>query len=329
MKNQLKLREEHTLKRTAELRNRLHDASFLCASRACVYVTGSFGRLEAGHHSDLDVFIVGRSEDKKPVLKELEATCIKADLIRSTRDLKFPDFSGDGRYLLRSYDIKQIIEKLGTQDDDSSNTFTARLLLLLESRPLIEEQVHADMVEQVVKAYWRDYESHKDEFVPAYLTNDILRLWRTFCVNYEARTDTEPEEKRAERKLKNYKLKHSRLLTCYSSLMMLLAIYSRERTVTPEAAFEMTKMTPSGRVKAIVDGPHRIDGVEQDVSSLFKKYDRFLQTTDDSEANLIARFLDRSEASALTREASEFGEVVFNILSAIGQGNRFHRLLVV
>ena len=40
----------------------------------------------------------------------------------------------------------------------------------------------------------------KDEFMPAFLANDILRLWRTFCVNYEARTQTEPAEKKAKRK---------------------------------------------------------------------------------------------------------------------------------
>jgi hypothetical protein len=55
--------------------------------------------------------------------------------------------------------------------------------------------------------------------VPAFLANDILRIWRTFCVNYEARTETEPAEKKAKRKLKNYKLEHSRLLTCYSALL--------------------------------------------------------------------------------------------------------------
>jgi hypothetical protein len=62
----------------------------------------------------------------------------------------------------------------------------------------------------VVEAYWRDFLDHRQAFVPTFLTNDILRLWRTFCVNYEARTQTEPARKKAKRKLKNYKLKHRR-----------------------------------------------------------------------------------------------------------------------
>jgi len=326
--NQLKLREEYTRTRTATLRDRLKNTEELCAARACVYVTGSFGRLEASTHSDLDLFIVGKHDDNEPLLKDLEATCVKADLIRTTRDLGFPDFSGDGEYL-KNYSIKQIIDTLGKPDDDSSNTFTARLLLLLESRPLLESQVHADLVRKVVSAYWRDYVGHEKEFMPAYLANDILRLWRTFCVNYEARTKTDPAEMKAKRRLKNYKLKHSRLLTCYSALMMLLAVYARQNTVTPEAAFEMTQLTPAERVMRLVEGPCRVDAIDSQVSALFAKYDRFLATTDDTEANLIARFLDKDDARELMQEASEFGYHVFEILSTTGQANRFHRLLMV
>ena len=38
--------------------------------KACVYVTGSFGRGEASEHSDLDLFIIGKSDgtDKKKSL---------------------------------------------------------------------------------------------------------------------------------------------------------------------------------------------------------------------------------------------------------------------
>src|SRR4029077_19402552 len=75
-----------------------------------------------------------------------------------------------------------------------------------------------EIVRDVIDGYWRDYQDHQANFMPAFLANDILRIWRTFCVNYEARTKREPDDKKASGKLKNYKLKHSRLLTCYSAL---------------------------------------------------------------------------------------------------------------
>jgi len=111
------------------------------------------------------------------------------------------------------------------------NTFTARLLLLLESSPLIGESVYQQITNDVIVAYWKDYEGHKSDFMPI-PANDILRMWRTFCVNYEARTQS-AQRRDGKRRLKNYKLKHSRLLTCYSALLYLLAVFSKNKTVSP------------------------------------------------------------------------------------------------
>ena len=45
------------------LRDRLSESAELLAGRACVYATGSFGREDASRHSDLDLFIIGLTED--------------------------------------------------------------------------------------------------------------------------------------------------------------------------------------------------------------------------------------------------------------------------
>ena len=222
--------------------------------------TGSFGRREASAFSDLDVFIVARSDasnaDGRPqsLLKPLDAIIIKANLIQAARDLGFPDFTGDGRYLIQ-YAVHDFTETLGTPEDDVTNTFTARLLLLLESFPLFGAPVYNDVVGEVITEYWRDYEDHQNDFVPAFLANDILRLWRTFCVNYEARTERQPEVEKAKGKLKNYKLKHSRMLTCYSALLCLLAVYARGKTVSPKDALEIISQTPTERLDALTRRP--------------------------------------------------------------------------
>jgi hypothetical protein len=52
-------------------------------------------------------------------------------------------------------------------------------------------------------------------------------------------------KKKAKRKLKNYKLKHSRLLTCYSALAYLLAVFATRQTVTPDDARKMVSSTPT------------------------------------------------------------------------------------
>ena len=222
---------------------------------ACAYATGSFGRRESSAHSDLDLFIVGQGSRQKPAIRGLDEILIKADLIDATRTLGIRDFSGDGEYL-KHYTIKELMDGLGTPEDDVENTFTARLLLLLESFPLIGQTAYHQIIDEVIAAYWRDYEQNKNVFMPAFLANDILRMWRTFCVNYEARTHSEPEKEMAKRRLKNYKLKHSRLLTCYSALLYLLAVFTRNKTVSPKDVKEMISLTPTERLGWLLAQAH-------------------------------------------------------------------------
>jgi hypothetical protein len=229
---------------------------------------------------------------------------------------------------LQQYSVQKLLKTLGEPDDDAKNTFTARLLLLLESRCLLGEDMYDRVIKESVIAYWRDYEKHRDNFVPAFLANDILRLWRTFCVNYEARTATDPPEKNAKRKLKNYKLKHSRLLTCYSSLLYLLAEYSVKHTVAPENAITMAQLTPTQRLEYLLqDG--RWSSCHSKIREVLTSYENFLETTDAPEKELIARYLARSESSDQFGTGAGLGNLVFDLLEELGQKNRFHRLLVV
>jgi hypothetical protein len=147
----LERRERETKKRFQEMRKRLTPAEMRSAGKACVYATGSFGRCEASQFSDLDLFIVGKSTGgngkEERALSRLDEICVKADLVQVTRDLGIQEFSGDGEYL-EHYTTHQLVKTLGMPNDDSSNTFTARLLLLLESQPLIETSVYDGVIKK-------------------------------------------------------------------------------------------------------------------------------------------------------------------------------------
>lgn len=321
-------RRTETNTRVEKLREELQQAEKLTSGNACVYVTGSFGRGESSQYSDLDLFIAGRDDKNGDrLLRRLDEIRIKADLIEATQKLGIPDFTGDGQYL-NHYSVGELVSTLGKPEDDVTNTFTARLLLLLESRPLLEESVYIDIVEDVISAYWRDYEDHKNEFMPAYLANDILRLWRTFCVNYEARTSTEPEVKKAKRKLKNYKLKHSRLLTCYSALLYLLAVFNDRKTVSPTDAVDMIKLTPTARLEWALGQSH-LRKSHARICDVLGCYETFLADTDAPEEVLVDRFLDKSKSRDYFQTANKLGDLVFEVLYSIGHENRFYRLLVV
>jgi predicted nucleotidyltransferase len=322
-------REEYVRERLVALQKALEPAGSILGDSACVYVTGSFGRGEASAHSDLDVFIVGDTapeDSNKRRLSRLDEIQVKADLIRTCKAMDFPDFSGDGEYLAH-YTIHDLTQSLGSAHDDAKNTFTARLLLLLESKPLIGTGVYDRAIKAALDAYWGDFEAHADSFIPAFLANDILRLWRTFCVNYEARTRRQPDREKAKRKLKNYKLKHSRLLTCYSTLAYLLSAHVRSGTVTPANVAAMVARTPTERLNLIAEAH---DGsVKASVSGLLTQYDAFLATTNAPETELIDRFLDRDFARAHGERAQEFGDAVHRLLLLVGSQSRFYRMLVV
>lgn len=331
---ELSERRAQTESRIKILRERLMLAEAIAAGKACVYATGSFGRGEASAFSDLDLFILGKRNGKPgpdgkegSLLKRLDDIRIKAELIEGTRELKIPEFSGDGRYLVH-YSVDDFTKTLGTPDDDITNTFTARLLLLLESRPLVEDAVYNEVIEDVIVAYWRDYEDHKASFMPAFLANDILRLWRTFCVNYEARTERAPDLEKAKGKVKNYKLKHSRMLTCYSAILVLLAIFEQQKTVSPSDAVEMIKLTPTGRLEWLIAQPHLV-GARPTIEDLLRQYEVFLKTTNVEEADLVRQFQAKQVGRDYLDAAYKFGDLMFAALNQIGGNNRFHRLLVV
>ena len=321
-------RRQATAKQTENLRKILRDAGKRCGRKACVYATGSYGRGEASPHSDLDLFILGKGTREKPTLSRLDEILVKADLINATKRLGLPKFSGDGQYLV-GHTVTELVDTLGEPEDDVENTFTARLLLLLESSPLIGRSAYDQITSKVIEAYWRDYEGHENDFMPAFLANDILRMWRTFCVNYEARTRKVPEREAAKRRLKNYKLKHSRLLTCYSALLYLLAVFSKNKTVSPADAKEMISLTPTARLEWLIAQPE-LRSARSSLRKLIEQYEEFLSKTDAAEEDLLLRFMDKRQREEYRKSASQFGDLVYTVMNAIGKKcPDFHRLLVV
>ncbi|MEM5474003.1 nucleotidyltransferase domain-containing protein [Hoeflea sp. AS60] len=325
----LATRKVDTELRLSKLQAELKDSANQLGDKACVYATGSFGRLEAGSKSDLDLFIVSKIAEVDGAttsqLRNLDAILVKAELIRAIRKMSIPDFDADGKYL-GHYSVTQFTSSIGAPDDDASNTLTGRLLLFLESRPLLGEIAYSDIIDDVIASYWRDYGDHAEGFMPAFLANDILRLWRTFCVNYEAKTVRDPHDKKIEGKIKNYKLKHSRMLTCYSALLYLLGVFELDRTVSPERAKIMTQLTPTDRLRWLLE-KSEFEAVHSTVYKLLEKYAEFLKRTDQPKDQLIAEF-EKNSKEWMT-ESYEFGDLMFDALSGLGGNNRFYRLIVV
>jgi hypothetical protein len=149
-----------------------------------------------------------------------------------------------------------------------------------------------------------------------------MKIIRTISCLHSCQT------KKAKRKLKNYKLKHSRLLTCYSGLLYLLALYVEKGTVGPTDAVTMIDLTPTQRLEWLLKQQH-LKKAHSIIERLIGRYDEFLLRTDEPEDQLVERFIHKEESANFVKVGFELGDAVLEALDAIGEGNRFRRFLIV
>lgn len=280
----------------------------------CVYATGSFGRLEASIYSDLDLFLI--HEERTDPLSKIGARLLTADLIRATRELEFPEFSGDGEFL-EVHPVDNILSQMGSPDDDYENWFTARLLLLLESRSVHDDMVYQRVVKRIVDSYYRDFADHMVGFQPVFLLNDIIRFWKTLCLNYERkRNDPRRAKEDADKiRTKNLKLKFSRLLTCFSAVVPLI---QKGDVLSPDGVAQLVAVPPIERLRLAAE----TGGVQQTFSEIEDHYAWFLSVTERSEEDLIDFLRSEENRRLASKHGNAFGAAVYNLMSQVADPER-------
>ncbi len=304
------------------------DAPGLLGGHTSVYATGSGGRGELSEHSDLDVFVVRRH---KPA-STLDAVQIQAAIVRALSDTGFPPPSRDGAFL-RMHTSESLVGNIGKPEDDAENTFTARMLLLLESRP-IAGTAYDGILLDVVSAYWKNYELHPADYLPIVLVNDIVRYWRILLLNYESKNVERERELpathiKAERRLRSYKLRFSRCTTCYSALLALLALSKRHGHVKAEDVLAMVREAPTTRLARVARSFAEDAELGELVADMRARYAEFLRETGQSKDALDRLFSDPVHRRARLAEGDAFGDLVFSLVARLGEKNRLYRYLVV
>jgi len=201
----------------------------------CAYCAGSLGRGDVGQNSDLDLFFITTSPEKdQSHIGEIEMMSV---VLKIGNELEYPEFSNDGAFL-KIHSSPKMLDALGAPKDDSENLFTTRMLLLLESRSLCNEGIYDEIIRDIAEHYFRDSRGKKS-YRPLFLLNDLLRFWRTLCLNYEIIRD---EPNKPWRK-KNINLKFSRMLTIFGTVLPLItrSEYNLDNLIS------LTKMSPLQR----------------------------------------------------------------------------------
>lgn len=320
MENELlKNRRDSSRKRLDELRQRIATIDELKkAPNLSIYVTGSYGRLEASTASDLDLFFI--KTDNAPIGR-ITKTLIDAELIKIAREMEFPPFSNEGQYL-EIHSLNEMLKNLGGPQDDFKNFFTARLLMLLEGRPLYDELTYKTVLGEIVAAYFRDYHDHVADFHPLFLVNDILRFWKTLCLNYENKRNRPATDVVQKNKshAQNFKLKFSRLSICFSTVIPLIAA----ENVSPDAILRLTTLPPLERLKQSTEENKK---GESTYGKILNSYAWFLETT--ARPNLNEWIGDPENRKLAFSKADEFGDLMYSLLTELVHNTDKLRFLII
>jgi hypothetical protein len=218
---------------------------------------------------------------------------------------------------------------LGGREDDYLNAFTARMLLLLESRPLVNDEIYGSLLARIIGFYFRDFKDHQTGFLPIFLQNDILRFWRTLTLNYEHHrlklltlSGSELAIKKADSAIKNFKLKVSRLSTCFS---MVAHLSSADPPVTPDQVSALCALTPSERFQALRGRKSAADVL---LDQLASQYTEFLTISQQSEVDLRDYFGDSKRRQSASEQANRYGATIYELLSEITPSDRLRYLVI-
>ena len=319
MSQTLEKRGSFSNERISELRKKLSKSGAFTEleEKLTCYVVGSIGRLEASKESDLDIFFVYNNSDERPE-EDTNPTNIQrirllSDFIKINDDLGFEKPSRDGEFL-KIIHLSDILKNFGAPSDDYQNLFTARMLLILESKCLFSDGVYDSILDHILERYFRDQKSHHGIFKPTMILNDIVRYWKTLCLNFENnRFEAEQSGNDFNYPKKSNKLKYSRLLTCFATV---IAICSKQ-DMKQEHMKKICEKTPLERIEYAIDNLNN----ELKKQELRQKYERIV--------SLYQNFFDDAESNAVRNDAEEFSEILNEILYSITDDETLKRQLLL
>lgn len=256
---------------------------------------GSYARREVTAGSDVDLFYLlsakGKLEPSKR--KGFEEKALKAGF-------KLPSEGGVFSKALRT---NQLLKNIGGLKD-SNASLTRRLLLLLEGEWLFNKQGYLKTRNELLAKYISD-KTPKDK-IALFLLNDIVRYWRTICVDYEYKTSDGKKPKG----IRLVKLRFSRMLLVYGGIIAVAETFELESQQKLQRLEELFSLNVLERVRCILG---------EQAESATALYNGFLEALDNSTTRKIlsqSQYEETVEFGELRRKGREFKEELLVLLVA-------------
>jgi hypothetical protein len=295
-----------TATRLAERRARL--ATLPHDDDVSIVLMGSWGRSEVTSGSDDDFMLLvngGEREDVRPSKED-----VKAILDRAPGDQGIfgkPVYSG------------RMIEKIGLEEDSNTN-LSRRMLFLLESLCATHRAVYHIVRDKLLDRYLD--QSVKAFRPPRFLLNDVVRYWRTMCVDFAGKERAGPEKWG----LRNAKLRTARKVLFASGLLPIFECAALNTEDMSGLLRGQLEMPPVDRIASAFLGHQAADQGGRALGA----YDDFLGLLDgpSSRAELNAVTRETSKESAAFAEAARLGrELELGLLALLFETQSLPKLV--
>jgi predicted nucleotidyltransferase len=272
--------------------------------RFIVGVNGSYARREVTGGSDVDLFVLYRQD------AIIEAQTLQAALREKLEASGFK-MPASGGVFSSPLTVSMLTQSIGGMDD-TNEYITRRMLLLLEGEWIYNrsefERARMRLLDQYVAPTIRS------EQICLFLLNDIIRYWRTICVDFEykVQSDNKPRE------IRLIKLRFSRMLLFFAGVIAVGATYELDRAEKVHRLSELLSAPPHQRLRQLA-GEKAYPALEL--------YAEFLNALDDNTTRdtLQTALPPGQESPAfmeLRRKAQKFRDSLLEVLhSQFDKGN--------